>query len=72
MPGSTFARAKVSDDADPCASTPILLVALATPGDSPSPIKIGKITKYETKAYVGDAKIIDIERSSSADGPKGD
>lgn len=34
--------------------------------------KIGKITKYETKAYVGDAKIIDIERSSSADGPKGD
>ncbi|MFO0618376.1 MAG: PAS domain S-box protein [Polyangiaceae bacterium] len=34
--------------------------------------KIGKITKYETKAYVGDAKIIDIERSSSADGSKGD
>ncbi len=26
--------------------------------------KIGKITKYETKAYVGDAKIIDIEKSS--------
>jgi signal transduction histidine kinase len=26
--------------------------------------KIGKITKYETKAYVGEAKIIDIEKSS--------
>ena len=26
--------------------------------------KIGKITKYETKAYVGEAKIIDIELSS--------
>jgi PAS domain S-box-containing protein len=26
--------------------------------------KIGKITKYETKAYVGEAKIIDLDRSS--------
>jgi PAS domain S-box-containing protein len=26
--------------------------------------KIGKITKYETKAYVGEANIIDIDRSS--------
>jgi signal transduction histidine kinase len=25
--------------------------------------KIGKLTKYETKTYVGDTKIIDIERS---------
>lgn len=26
--------------------------------------KIGKITKYETKAYVGEAKIIDLDRSA--------
>ncbi|MFO0549263.1 MAG: PAS domain S-box protein [Polyangiaceae bacterium] len=26
--------------------------------------KIGKITKYETKSYVGEAKIIDLDRSS--------
>jgi hypothetical protein len=26
--------------------------------------KIGTITRYETKAYVGQAKILDLERSS--------
>ena len=30
--------------------------------------KIGKITKYETKAYVGDAKIIDLDRSADEEG----
>lgn len=29
--------------------------------------KVGKITKYETKAYVGDAKIIDLDRSVEDD-----
>lgn len=32
--------------------------------------KIGKITKYETKTYVGGAKILDLDRASS-DEPKG-
>src|SRR5205814_5768333 len=27
--------------------------------------KIGKITRYETKAYVGSAQILDLERSSN-------
>ncbi len=31
--------------------------------------KIGKLTKYETKAYVGDTKIIDIERSIESEPP---
>jgi PAS domain S-box-containing protein len=31
--------------------------------------KIGKLTKYETKAYVGDTKIIDIERSIDSEPP---
>jgi PAS domain S-box-containing protein len=29
--------------------------------------KIGKITRYETKAYVGHAKILDLDRASSED-----
>ena len=29
--------------------------------------RIGKITRYETKAYVGEAKIIDIDRSAPTD-----
>lgn len=29
--------------------------------------KIGKLTKYETKPYVGDAKIIDLDRSADSD-----
>jgi PAS domain S-box-containing protein len=29
--------------------------------------KIGKITKYETKAYVGEAKILDLDRSSEGE-----
>jgi signal transduction histidine kinase len=29
--------------------------------------KIGKITRYETKTYVGDAKILDLDRSVPAD-----
>jgi PAS domain S-box-containing protein len=33
--------------------------------------KIGKITRYETKSYVGAAKIIDLERSSEDDAPGG-
>jgi PAS domain S-box-containing protein len=32
--------------------------------------KIGKITRYETKSYVGAAKILDLDRSSEED-PKG-
>lgn len=31
--------------------------------------KIGKLTKYESKAYVGDTKIIDIERSIDSEPP---
>jgi PAS domain S-box-containing protein len=31
--------------------------------------KIGKLTKYESKAYVGDTKIIDIERSVDSEPP---
>lgn len=31
--------------------------------------KIGKLTKYETKAYVGDTKIIDLDRSIDSDPP---
>jgi len=31
--------------------------------------KIGKITRYETKTYVGAAKIIDLDRSSEEDDP---
>jgi hypothetical protein len=29
--------------------------------------KIGKITRYETKAYVGGAKIIDIDKAAGGD-----
>jgi signal transduction histidine kinase len=31
--------------------------------------KIGKLTKYESKAYVGDTKIIDIDRSVDSEPP---
>ena len=31
--------------------------------------KIGRLTKYETKAYVGNAKIIDIDRSIDSEPP---
>jgi signal transduction histidine kinase len=31
--------------------------------------KIGKLTKFESKAYVGDTKIIDIERSIESEPP---
>jgi PAS domain S-box-containing protein len=33
--------------------------------------KIGKITKYETKSYVGRARILDLDRSSPASTPPG-
>jgi len=33
--------------------------------------KIGKITRYETKSYVGAAKILDLDRSSSTDADAG-
>jgi hypothetical protein len=29
--------------------------------------KVGKITKYETKSYVGTAKILDLEKASGTD-----
>ena len=32
--------------------------------------KIGKITKYETKSYVGRARILDLDRSAPASGPR--
>ena len=32
--------------------------------------KIGKITRYETKAYVGKARIVDLERSTGEEEPK--
>jgi hypothetical protein len=31
--------------------------------------KIGKITKYETKSYVGHARILDLDRSAGAGDP---
>lgn len=34
--------------------------------------KIGKITRYETKTYVGEAKILDLDRSSQPDPSLGD
>ncbi len=30
--------------------------------------KVGKITKYETKSYVGAAKILDLEKASENEG----
>jgi hypothetical protein len=34
--------------------------------------KIGKITRYETKNYVGEAKILDLEKASETEpGRKG-
>ena len=33
--------------------------------DSHAAKKIGKITKYETKSYVGHARILDLDRSAS-------
>ena len=33
--------------------------------------KIGKITKYETKSYVGGAKILDLDKAASDEGRKG-
>jgi signal transduction histidine kinase len=30
--------------------------------------KIGRITRFETKAYVGEARILDLERASDEDG----
>ncbi len=32
--------------------------------------KIGKITKYETKSYVGHARILDLDRSAPASTPR--
>src|SRR5690606_4763875 len=32
--------------------------------------KVGRITRYETKSYVGGTKIVDLEKSSSADDPE--
>ena len=29
--------------------------------------KIGKITKYETKSYVGRARILDLDRATASD-----
>ena len=29
--------------------------------------KVGKITKYETKSYVGGAKILDLEKASGTE-----
>ena len=29
--------------------------------------KIGKITRYETKAYVGEARIVDLDRAAGED-----
>jgi PAS domain S-box-containing protein len=34
--------------------------------------KIGRITRYETKAYVGEARILDLERASDEDGASSD
>jgi signal transduction histidine kinase len=34
--------------------------------------KIGKITKYETKSYVGRARILDLDRSAPASTPQVD
>jgi hypothetical protein len=34
--------------------------------------KIGKITRYETKSYVGRARILDLDRSAPASTPKVD
>jgi hypothetical protein len=31
--------------------------------------KIGKITKYETKSYVGQAKILDLDKASEETEP---
>ncbi len=31
--------------------------------------KIGKITKYETKSYVGRARILDLDRSAPSSAP---
>jgi signal transduction histidine kinase len=33
--------------------------------------KIGKITRYETKSYVGTAKILDLDRSSDEEAKRG-
>ncbi len=33
--------------------------------------KVGKITKYETKSYVGGAKILDLEKASADSEPRG-
>jgi hypothetical protein len=30
--------------------------------------KVGKITKYETKSYVGAAKILDLEKATEKEG----
>jgi hypothetical protein len=32
--------------------------------------KIGKITKYETKSYVGRARILDLDRSAPSSAPR--
>jgi len=34
--------------------------------------KIGKITKYETKSYVGRARILDLDRSAPSSSPRGE
>ena len=31
--------------------------------------KIGRITRYETKPYVGESRILDLERASDEDTP---
>jgi hypothetical protein len=34
--------------------------------------KIGRITRYETKAYVGSAKMIDLDKSADPAEPEGE
>jgi len=53
-------------DGTPCAEAAAAIVREA---DRMADIvrKIGKLTKYETKPYVGEAKIIDIDRSVDSD-----
>ncbi|HEY8088517.1 MAG TPA: hypothetical protein VIF09_11745, partial [Polyangiaceae bacterium] len=34
--------------------------------------KIGKITRYETKSYVGRARILDLDRSAPSSSPRVD
>ncbi len=62
-------RRRLSDDPSLCRGVDIIIAESERMAEIVR--KVGKITKYETKNYVGGTKIVDLEKASAPDDPKG-